>query len=167
MHAWKSLGLSLLVAATSTTATLAHEPKSQSGAGPPAGSAAAVGGPASAVEGFHLALASGDREGALSWLDPEAVVFESGGAEMSRDEYASHHLESDMEFTRAVKTEVLARHAHSAGDAAWVLSLTRTTGRFRERDVDADGVETMVLRRVSGQWRIVHVHWSSHARKSD
>jgi ketosteroid isomerase-like protein len=85
---------------------------------------------------------------------------------MSREEYAGHHLGGDMEFVRAVETEVVDRQAHMSGDVAWVLTRTHTSGRFRERDIDVDGVETMVLRRSGDQWRIVHVHWSSHARKA-
>ena len=131
----------------------------------PAGRASGT--PAAAVEAFHSALAAGDRDRALAWLDPKVVIFESGGAEMSREEYASHHLESDMAFVAATKTEVVDRQAQAAGDTAWVLSRTRTTGQFRDRPVDADGVETVVLQRDGGQWRIIHIHWSSYARKSE
>lgn len=147
------------------SAAQAHDPKALPTT-PPAREPAAPGSAAAAVEGFHAALAAGDREGVLRWLDPEVVIFESGGAEMSREEYASHHLDADMQFVRAVTSEVVDRQEHSAADAAWVLSRTHTAGRFRDRDVDVDGVETMVLRRGQAGWRIVHVHWSSQSRKS-
>jgi ketosteroid isomerase-like protein len=150
-----------------TSALRGHDPKPAAAPTPEAPRVAVAGSPAAAVEAFHSALAAGNREEALRWLDPQVVIFESGGAEMSRDEYAGHHLGGDMEFVGAVKTEVLDRQAHSEGDVAWVLTRARTTGQFRERDLDVDGVETMVLRRAGGQWRIVHVHWSSAARKSE
>ena len=161
------VGVGLVATIGATGALRGHEPKPAVAPTPGAPRAEVAGSPAGAVEGFHSALAAGNREEALHWLDPQVVIFESGGAEMSRDEYAGHHLGGDMEFVGAVKTEVLDRQAHSESDVAWVLTRTRTTGRFRERDVDVDGVETMVLRRTGGQWRIVHVHWSSHARKSE
>ena len=161
------LRIALCLGLITASAGLAHDPKPQPVAEPPAATVSDAGGAAAAaVESFHAALAAGDRERVLSWLDPRVVIFESGGAEMSRDEYASDHLESDMEFVRAMKTEVLERQAHSAADAAWVLTRTRTTGRFRDRDFDLDGVETMVLRRTGDRWRIIHVHWSSSSRKS-
>ena len=160
-------GLLVVVLALFCAALAAHDPKQHVPPAAPAGTAAeAPGSPAAAVDSFHAALAAGDRQAALSALDARVAIFESGGAEMSREEYASHHLESDMQFSRAVSTKVVDRQSHAAGDAAWVLTRTHTTGRFRDRDVDADGVETMVLRREGGQWRIVHVHWSSRARKS-
>ena len=117
--------------------------------------------PTSIVDAFHAALDSGDREGALEFLAPEVIIFESGGAEMSRDEYASHHLEADMRFSAALRREVVDRQSGISGDSAWVLSKTRTTGTYREREIDSRGTETMVLRRADGAWRIAHVHWSS------
>ena len=163
----RCLGSCLFVVVVGGSAAMAHDPKATPPATPPAAPAAEAGTPAAAVEGFHASLAAGDRERALSWLDPKVVIFESGGAEMSREEYASHHLESDMAFVGATKSEVVDRQAHSASDTAWVLSRTRTTGQFRDRPIDSDGVETMVLQRDAGQWRIVHIHWSSYARKSE
>ena len=117
--------------------------------------------PVSVVEAFHAALAGGDRDRTLSYLDPDVVIFETGGAERSRDEYASHHLSADIEFEKAIETTVLDRTHHTSGDVAWVLSRTRTTGRFRDRDVDVTGVETVLLRLVENRWTIVHIHWSS------
>ena len=156
------------IACAAGSTVLAHEPKptpslppAPPAAGTPAPAVDAPGGPAASVSRFHAALAAGDREAALSLLDPKVVIFESGGAEMSRDEYAAHHLDADMQFSRAVSTEIVHREAHEAGPAAWVLTRTHTKGSFRGREIDADGVETMLLRRDGGQWRIVHVHWSS------
>jgi ketosteroid isomerase-like protein len=61
-------------------------------------------------------------------------------------------------------TTVEKREEHSTGDVAWVISRTLTTGQFRARAVNVEGVETMLLVRSSGAWRIVHIHWSSRAR---
>ena len=59
------------------------------------------------------------------------------------------------------------RTGATSGDLAWVASEGRTRGRYKDRDIDRDidriTTETMILRRVGGVWRIVHVHWSSRA----
>lgn len=159
--------LAFLLVVAAGTGVRGHEAKPTPPAAPPTAAAPEAGSPAAAVESFHAALRAGDRDRALSWLDEKVTIFESGGAEMSRDEYASHHLAADMAFTGATNTEVLNRQAASSGDAAWVLSRTRTTGQFRNRAVDVDGVETMVLARTAAGWRIVHIHWSSQAHESD
>lgn len=114
-----------------------------------------------AVDRFHEALRNLDRDKALAVLDPEVRIFEGGGAETSREEYAAHHLASDMAFVAATRTDVLDRKVTVVGDAAWVLTLSKTSGSFRGRDVSSKGAETMVLRKTAGTWLIVHVHWSS------
>ncbi len=118
-------------------------------------------GPVDAVEAFHAALVRGDSTAAVGWLDPDVVIFESGGAEMSREEFASHHLEVDMEFSAQVERTITGRTHAVAGDVAWVLTRSRSNGTFRDREIDVVGTETMVLRMTAEGWRIVHIHWSS------
>ena len=122
-------------------------------------------GPKEVVAGFHDALSGGDRARVTDLLAPDVIIFESGGAELSREEYASHHLGADMEFAKATKVEVVDRQAGEAGDAAWVLTRSRTSGTFREKKVDLNGTETMLLRKTADGWRIVHIHWSSAKAK--
>ncbi len=119
--------------------------------------------PEDAVEAFHAALAGQDREAVLALLVPEVVILESGGYEASREEYASHHLGGDMEFSAATESTVERSWSGRQGDVAWVLRATRTKGHFRDREIDSRGVETMVLKQVDGHWRIAHVHWSSRS----
>lgn len=121
--------------------------------------------PTKVVSSFHAALAAGNREQALSFLSPEVIIFESGGAEMSREEYGSHHLAGDMEFVRATKTTVVDEQSGQAADMAWVLRRTTTTGTFRGKQINSRGTETMILRRSETGWLIAHIHWSSHTPK--
>ncbi|MFQ5705331.1 MAG: YybH family protein [Gemmatimonadales bacterium] len=117
--------------------------------------------PADVVDAFHAAVAGGDSSGALSLLLPDVTIFESGGAEMSRDEFASHHLGADMKFAAATTREVTSRQSNQSGDFAWVLSKTQTSGTYGERSINSVGVETMLLKRADQGWRIRHIHWSS------
>ncbi len=116
---------------------------------------------AAVVDGFHAALARGDTDGALGFLADNAVIFEAGGVERSRAEYATHHLSADSAFSQAVSSEVTRRTGELAGDLAWVASEGRTTGTYKGKPIDVVTTETMVLRRSGGAWKIVHVHWSS------
>jgi ketosteroid isomerase-like protein len=119
--------------------------------------------PEAAVDAFHHALKGGDRETALALLATGVVIFESGGAEMSRDEYASHHLGSDMKFSAAVDTEIIDRHSGWSGESAWVLTRSRTRGTYGDREIDSRSTETMILAKTEDSWRIVHIHWSSRS----
>lgn len=120
-------------------------------------------GPAGAVNAFHAAMRAGDREGVLSYLASEAVIYESGFAERSRDEYASAHLDSDIAFMSAIKTEYTAQEVHAMGDMAMVLSESRSHGTFRERDIDHITLETAILHETPGGWKIIHLHWGGRA----
>lgn len=117
------------------------------------------------VAAFHAALAAGDGDAALAHLAPEVVILESGGSEKSRDEYASHHLGGDMRFAASSTREMLDQRQETYGDTAVVLSWSRTTGSVGDRQIDSNGVETMVLRRAGNTWRIVHIHWSSRSNQ--
>ena len=135
------------------------------GAAVAAAAAPAVGEAEAALDAFHGALAAGDREGALAQLDPAVVIFEAGGAELSREEYASHHLAGDMEYLAATETERVDRRSGASGELVWVLTRSKTTGTFRGEDVSSRGTETALLARSANGWRIVHLHWSSRAAK--
>jgi ketosteroid isomerase-like protein len=121
--------------------------------------------PGEVVIAFHEALARGDTSGTLSYLDPDVLIFESGGAETSRDEFASSHMGADMAYAAATTRETIDSRTEVAGHVAIVMSRTKTTGSYREREVSSTGTETVVLRRAEGQWRIVHIHWSSRRQR--
>lgn len=115
------------------------------------------------IERFHRALADGDRAAALALLDAKAIVLESGGSE-TRAEYEAHHLKSDIDFARAVKSVRAPGAVAVSGDVAWAWSTSTTQGEFRGKPVNSAGAELMVLRRDRDAWRIVAIHWSSRKR---
>jgi ketosteroid isomerase-like protein len=119
--------------------------------------------PAAVVDRFHAALASANVPAALAQLSDDAIVFESGGVERGKREYAAHHAAADAAFAKAVPSRTIRRSGHASGDFAWILTEGRTTGWFKDKAVDRVTAETMLLRRNGGVWRIVHVHWSSAA----
>ena len=63
---------------------------------------------------FNEAIARGDLAAARALLMPEVLIFESGDAERSADEYSRHHLPSDIEFMARIKVEQLTMTACSA-----------------------------------------------------
>jgi len=119
---------------------------------------------AAVVDAFHAALRRGDTRAAATLLTDDALVFEAGGAER-KAEYAAHHLPADAEFSKAVATVVTRRTGHAAGAFAWIATEGRATGTYKGKAVDSLMTETMILRRVGQGWRIVHIHWSSAAKR--
>ncbi len=121
--------------------------------------------PADVVEAFHKAMKSGDRELVLTFLDPDLSVFESGTAKASLEAYASDHLDRDLEFNSSMKRKVIEQSVLVSGDAAWVLTRSRTRGKFRRTRIDISGTETFNLLRRPEGWRIVHIHTSNKTNK--
>ena len=118
---------------------------------------------AGVVDGFHTALQRGDTKAALGFLTNDALIFEAGGVERGKAEYASHHLAADAAFSRAVPARITRRAGEAVGNVAWIATEGRTTGTYKGKPVDRRTVETMVLRRTAAGWKIAHIHWSSAA----
>lgn len=114
-----------------------------------------------AVESFLKALSSGNAKEAQRWLAPDVLVYESGHAEKSRDQYVAEHMSGDMEFLAKIKTERLEQGGGDGTDVAWVTSRSRLRGDSGGKPVDVLSTETMVLARGKDGWRIKHIHWSS------
>ncbi|MDP9422056.1 MAG: nuclear transport factor 2 family protein [Pseudomonadota bacterium] len=143
---------------------LAHPEANQSANTAKVGAVAPSARPAAAVvDAFHAALRRGDTKAALSHLAENALIYEAGGVERGRQEYASHHLGADSAFAQAVPGQVTRRAGQAVGNIAWIATEGRTTGTYKGKAVDRVTTETMVLRRVGRAWKIAHIHWSSGA----
>lgn len=151
--------IAAIAAALALQPAFAHGNNASAPAAPaaPAEVSAAV----ATVNAFHAALASGDTAAALALMTEDALIFESGGVERGRAEYAGHHLKADAAFSAATRRTLVSRSEGQSGDAAWVTSVETVTGTFRSRTINSRSVETMLLRRVEGRWLIAHIHWSS------
>ena len=145
----------------SASAVIAHPAPRQASDNAAASLSEAARPAARVVDGFHAALRRGDQNAALNFLSDDALIYESGGVERGKAEYAAHHLAADAAFSKAVPGRVTRRHGFAAGNLAWIATEGRTTGAFKGKPVDVVTTETMVVRRIAGVWRIVHVHWSS------
>lgn len=117
--------------------------------------------PEAVVEAFAAALRARDEAGLRRLASPDIVIAESGGVEQSFDEYAGHHMPADMDFTAAAQFTLEDRDVIAGDDMATVISRSEVNGQIRDRTIHSRMMETMVLRRIDGQWRIVHIHWSS------
>jgi len=118
-------------------------------------------GPVFALNSFHAALNSGDEQTVMAVLSPDVLIFESGGAERSRAEYASHHMKSDMAFLAQMGQDEISQAASEQGDTAWIVTESRIYGRYNDKDIDIVSTETAVLKLGEDGWKIVHLHWSS------
>lgn len=112
------------------------------------------------IHQFHAALAAGDSATVLRLLSDDAVILETGDVE-TKQEYRSHHLASDIAFARAVPRETGPVQVTVQGDVAWASSTSVARGRYRDRDVNSQSAELVVLQRRGAAWVISAIHWSS------
>lgn len=157
---WATLVFQVPGRASERTIPCADSEPSSGRAGSPSDSADV----AAVVDQFHRALATGDSAAALALLAPDAEILESGGVE-TRAEYRSHHLPGDIAFARAVRSQREPIRVRVRGDVAWATSTSTAQGQYRDRAVNSQGAELMVLTRTLQGWRIAAVHWSSRARR--
>ena len=116
------------------------------------------------VEQFTAALKAGDLKLAGEFLAEDVLVLESGGAERSRQEYLGHHAAADAAFLKDAQIEVKSRTARAEGSFAWVGTESELHTTRNGEPLSLLTTETTVLKRSAGIWRIVHIHWSSHAK---
>lgn len=62
---------------------------------------------AKVVLAFHQALETGNQKQARAQLADDVTIFEGGRVERSADEYAHHHMLSDMKYLAAMKSNTL------------------------------------------------------------
>ena len=118
--------------------------------------------PSGVLDDFHKALRSNQPDKVLEVLAKDAVIYEQGFAEVSRDEWVRKQLGNAIAFARDTQRRVLRRQAGEAGNAAWVISTTQTLIDVSDRKVMLEGAETAILRLEGSEWKIVHLHWSAH-----
>lgn len=121
--------------------------------------------PVAAVKALHEALSSGDGNKVEALLDPNVLILEGGNVERSRKEYAAHHMPSDLKFMQAVTYKLERQSGDAVGNLAWVVSEARLTGAREGKPVDLVSTETLVLKKSSTGWKVVHIHWSSQPVK--
>jgi ketosteroid isomerase-like protein len=120
--------------------------------------------PEATVEAFAQALRRGDTATLRSLLAPDVLILEGGGAERSAEEYLGGHAVSDAAFLKDAHIQQTARTAKTEGDLAWVATESELHVERDGQPVTLSSAETMLLQKIDGAWRIVHIHWSSARR---
>jgi ketosteroid isomerase-like protein len=116
--------------------------------------------PVVAANLFRGALLDGNTGVALSLLATDALIYQSGEQQASRDAYAVQRLKQDAAYFSAFFTDVLSQKSLTNGDLSWVSTRLRLFSKDAADTTSLFMTETQVLRRASGGWTIVHIHRS-------
>lgn len=113
------------------------------------------------VNQFHEALRSGTRDTLLAVLAPEVTVFDNGRAAHSRNDYQAFLLDAELLDAQHAQRQLIRREVFTREDTVWVLSECRVVRVLAGNEVSFDEAETMMLRRQSETWMILHRHLSA------
>lgn len=113
------------------------------------------------VLAFHKALETGDAQTARSLLAVDVLILEGKGVERSAQEYASHHMLSDMKYLKAMRIESIEHHVTQYDLVAMSISRSSVKGVYKDKIVDRVGNETITLEKHDEKWKITHIHWSN------
>ncbi len=116
---------------------------------------------AKAVIDFHAAINTGEAVKARLFLADAVIIFEGGGVERSADQYASHHMKSDIAFLAKMKVTSMEQQVVTGQDMAVSIGRSKIQGLYKGKAIDIESMETMVLQKLNGDWRIIHIHWSN------
>jgi len=111
-------------------------------------------------DAFYDALKAGDEATVAHLLADNVLIIEGGHAQTSKADYLAGHMKSDMAFLPNMESETLSREMGQAGDRAWVVTHSRTTGNYRGKEYDRMGREFMLLRLEGHDWKIALIEWA-------
>jgi len=118
------------------------------------------------MDRYEAALNAKDLDRLARLYHPDVTIYEGGGVNTGWADYRDHHLGPElreMEGLRLTHANIQAQPLGSA--AAYVISEYRLRARIKDEDVDASGLETLILvKGKDGGWLIRHSHTSSRRR---
>ena len=102
------------------------------------------------------------------FLDFEgARYFESGGQNDSLTDLVEHHVEPEKDALVFLSLDFSNIQINIEGDFAWALADSAVKGEVKKsgRKFDKTGFQTFILKKIKGEWMVLHTHSSSRDRR--
>lgn len=121
------------------------------------------------LKGYDAAFNANDLEKLATFYHPDVTIFEGGGVNNGWIDYRDRHLGPELKSFENLQFE----HSNTkvtvlpGGQSAYATSEYTIKAKVGERQLDASGLETLVLLKgTDGSWKIRHSHTSSRPRRS-
>jgi ketosteroid isomerase-like protein len=116
------------------------------------------------LQGYDVAFMAKDLDKLGAFYHPDVTAFEGGGINTGWIDYRDRHLGPELKALQnlqvghsATKVTVLP-----GGQSAYATSRFTIKAKMGERDVDSEGLETLLLLKMrDGSWKIRHSHIST------
>jgi ketosteroid isomerase-like protein len=120
------------------------------------------------LKGYDAAFVAKDLDRLATFYHPDVTIYEGTGINHGWVDYRDRHLGPEL---KAFANLQFAHTDHKVtilpgGQSAYATSRYTIKAKMGERDLDSEGLETLVLVKVAdGGWKIRHSHTSSRARR--
>lgn len=117
---------------------------------------------------YDAAFVARDLDKLAAFYHPDVTIYEGAGINNGWADYRDRHLGPEL---KAFSNLQFAHTDHKitvlpGGQAAYATSRYTIKAKMGERDLDNEGLETLVLVRMSdGSWKIRHSHTSGRPRR--
>lgn len=112
-----------------------------------------------ALDTYDQAIAKKDVETVRNMLAPEVLLYEHSVRNDGAKDAFENHLKPEILEGNLQLTFSDVRITPGI-DLALVTRQYRVRGTFEGREIDATGNETLVWKKLDGQWKILHIHYS-------
>jgi ketosteroid isomerase-like protein len=119
------------------------------------------------LKGYDAAFLAKDLDRLAAFYHPDVTIYEGAGINNGWADYRDRHLGpelkafSNLQFAHT-DTKVTMM---PGGQSAYATSRYTIKAKMGERDLDSEGLETLLLVRTPEGWKIRHSHTSSRARR--
>ena len=119
------------------------------------------------IQSYDAAFNSKDLKRLAAFYHPGVTIFEGGETNNGWVDYRDNHIGPELREMENLEFSHgdIVPHVLPDGRSAYVTAEYRLKARIEGKDVDATGLETMVLLKAEdGAWKIRHSHTSSRRR---
>ena len=116
---------------------------------------------------YDAAFLAKDLDRLAAFYHPDVTIYEGAGINTGWADYRDRHLGPEL---KAFSNLQFAHTEHKitvlpGGQAAYATSRYTIKAKMGERDLDNEGLETLVLVRMPDGWKIRHSHTSGRPRR--
>ena len=118
------------------------------------------------LEAFDRAFVSKDLDKLAAFYHPDVTIYEGGGINTGWTDYRDRHIGPEMKDYENLQFghRNVVVHVLGGGTSAYVTSEYALQARVAGNNVDTGGLETLVMVRIDGAWKIRHSHTSARRR---
>lgn len=113
-----------------------------------------------AIEKYEQAFRSKDVETVKGLLAPDVLLYEHSVRNDGLQDVFENHLKPEIMEFQDLQLDFSDVRVTPGAELALVTRQYRVRGKLGERVIDATGNETMVWKKVTGSWKIAHIHYS-------